>query len=174
MSNDLIYCNNCLKLSSNGMQFYLTECSIIYCQKCIHLFKNNCIKCSPNVCQSIQLNNSTKPEIQLLFKDLSNSFKKLEKVITFQKNQRIRLINKLFDENKRLENEIISQKQLINELQNENNLLKENFQNKNNSIFSSNQIQVKEDSKQSFGQFFDFGNKRQFNSINDNFCGNCF
>jgi hypothetical protein len=152
------------------MQFYLTECSIIYCQKCIHLFKNNCIKCSPNVCQSIQLNNSTKPQIQLLFKDLSNSFKKLEKVITFQKKQRINLIKKLFNENKRLKNEIISQKQLINELENENNLLKES-QNKNNSIFSSNDIQVKEDSKQ---ELFDFANKTQFNSINDHFCGNSF
>jgi len=113
------------------------------------------------------LNNNIKPEIQLLFKDLSNSFKNLEKVETFQKKQRIHLINKLLDENKQLKNELISQKQLINKLQNESNLLKIDINN-NNNRFKQNQMQVKEESKPLLSNFFNFGNECQSNQNNVN------
>jgi hypothetical protein len=180
MSVDFLHCNNCLTLPSNGIQYYLTQCAKIYCQNCVQLFQNNCQKCSPNICQNILLNNSIKPEIELCFRDLSHSFKKLEKVENFQKTQRIHLINKLFNENKLFKNEINLQKELINKLENENKSLKRMIDNNNNnnnnnpivenqSISSMNKFKSKEKSNKSlFKDLFTSNNERQLNNNNNN------
>ena len=117
---DCLHCHNCLNRSiSSSVKYYLTECEKVFCNKCLETNIKNCLKCSPNKCRNIELNDRTKSDIQMMFKDITSSFKNLQTVEVFQKTQRNHLIQKLLAENKRLVDECNHQKEINQNLENE-------------------------------------------------------
>ncbi len=56
---------------------------------------NECPNCGPNTCQTIPLVNGIKNDVEIYFRDISHSFKKLSNAESFQKTQRKHLFEAL-------------------------------------------------------------------------------
>ncbi|XP_054162352.1 uncharacterized protein LOC128960305 [Oppia nitens] len=134
--SDFIHCNICLHygLTDQRIKYYLTQCEKVMCSECLNTAIHKCAKCGPNTCRWIELNSTTKPDIQLCFQDITSQFRRLEKVENFQKQQRNRLIKGLIARNQQLDANCSQNQLKIENLENENKILRQQIKLSNNIV----------------------------------------
>ena len=113
------HCNQCLATAQPNCKYFLTECEKVFCDQCVQKAVGSCLKCRPKKCRFLELNNSSNPQAQILFKDVTDSFNKLVKVENFQKCQRRHLISRMTEDYKRMTQENALQQEKIQNLENE-------------------------------------------------------
>ena len=172
------HCNQCLATAQPNCKYFLTECEKVFCDQCVQKAIGSCLKCGPNKCRFLELNKYSNPQAQILFKDVTDSFKKLVKVENFQKCQQRHLISRMTEEYKRLTAENTLQREKIQNLENEIKTLRDQMiqrQRHSSPLFSKRETSPERDifqmmSKEGHNQNNSMANQNRLNdSMNDLF-----
>ncbi|XP_013078097.2 RING finger protein 212B-like isoform X2 [Biomphalaria glabrata] len=105
-----LHCNRCLSPPVTNLKFYLTNCSHIFCEKCVmECTKEKCKVCG-SICKTMLLNNKVSQEIESLFHEpmevFKRSMKKVEQNLEFQKNHQKRLFKQMRARLKAMESQL--------------------------------------------------------------------
>lgn len=82
----LAFCGTCYQIpNSSGIQFFLTSCGNVICQKCLAR-QSSCTKCGAS-CSKTLISNQMNANVAVFFKDTGNDFQVLQRTMTFQNSR---------------------------------------------------------------------------------------
>ncbi|XP_035827321.1 probable E3 SUMO-protein ligase RNF212 isoform X2 [Aplysia californica] len=120
MAQQWLHCNSCFcQPDKGGVRFYLTNCSHIYCEKCVNACTKERCKLCRTQCTTLLLAGKMPKEVESMFSEpvdaLQKFFKQFTQINDFQRSHQRRLWRHLREKMKFYDGQIAEAKKLLSQ-----------------------------------------------------------